>query len=143
MKTMRLSSPPVQTTTLHDLLDQLLRSFRPTATKNGCQLLNDVTESITIHTDEQVLSSIIGDVLHTVISNAKDSNIRISAKVYSNIIVLHVKDQSSFNNYAVSAGLQKLQPLAEKIGGYLDITSYRLKETTIAFSFLNLEEVIL
>jgi hypothetical protein len=81
---------------------------------NRFQLYNDVADRLLIRTDEQVLSSIISYVLSTVINNAKDSNIRISAKVYSNIIVLHVKDQSSFNNKAVVLVYKSCNPWQKK-----------------------------
>lgn len=125
---------------LFEMVEKLVKISSFAATKNHSHIINDVPDSLAIKADPVVLASIIGNLLNTVVSHAKDSCIRISAKIYHDIILIHIKDSNSFNSYAVNAGLQMVQPMAEKIGGFLEITSQRHKETTIAFSFLNLRE---
>ncbi|MES1215197.1 MAG: hypothetical protein ABUT20_06765, partial [Bacteroidota bacterium] len=59
-------------------------------------------------------------------------------KVYHDVVLMHVKDNNTSNSYALGSSLSQVQPLVNSIRGFVDITSMRLKETTIAFSFSNL-----
>lgn len=124
---------------LHLIIQHLLGECSPTAGNRSNLLQNHVPEDMEVKGDVKVISSVIKGLLHAVISNAKGSCIRVTAKTYHNVVLLHVKDSSSYNNYAVTAGLQKVQPLAEQVGGFLEITSQRQLETTIAFSFMNVQ----
>jgi hypothetical protein len=85
-----------------------------------------------------MLASVISSLLHTVVTHTENSCIRIAAKEYGDIILVHLKDSSNFNNYAVANDLQQIQALAKKMGGCVSITSRREENTIIAFSFPNI-----
>ncbi len=129
---LRLSVNPV----LQDLMNRLIKTILPVAVRNNTLIVNDVPSGLQINIDENDLAGAISGLLHSVIHNAKESCIRISAnEMYGNTIVLSVKDSNSFNTYGVACSLQNVVPLAQKIGGKLDISNQRQKITTIAFRF--------
>ena len=120
---------------LSHLVKQLAISSTPAALKRGSFIVNDVPGDMNIAADENMLASVVGGMLNTVVNHAENSCIRIDARTHGNIVLVEVKDSSSINSYAVASGIQKFQPMAEKMGGYLCITSQHEKMMTIAFSF--------
>jgi hypothetical protein len=134
VETERLSS----FTTLDKLADRMIESFSPLAAHSRNHFVNDIPEQLYIDTDENILASILSGLLHAVVRNAKESCIRISAKIYSNVILVHIKDYNSINYCPVENSLSDLQFMAEKIGGSVSITSQRHNVATFAFSFPNL-----
>lgn len=122
---------------LSQLVKQLAKSSTPAAVRRGSFIVNDVPGHLDIAADENMLASIVGGMLNTVVNHAENSCIRIDARTHGNLVLVEVKDCSSFNSYAVASGIQQFQPMAEKMGGYLSITRHREKVMTIAFSFPN------
>ena len=106
------------------------------AVRNGSLIVNDVPEKLDVRIDENVMGTIINGLLYAVVSNTKDSCIRVSAKeTYGNMIEVFIKDDNSCHTYAVACNLQEMVPLAEKIGGAINITNQHQNVTTIAFRF--------
>lgn len=143
MKTMEnLNSvvTPVKTV-LQNVIDRLVTTFLPLATRNNSLIINDVSPKLCVSIDENAVAPVIRGLLQSVINNARESCIRISAKeMYGKMVVVSVKDSNSYNTYGVACSLQDVVPLAEKMGGNLDITSEKQKITTIAFRFPLFEE---
>jgi len=125
---------------LQQVVRRLLTIYQPLAVKQNSLFINDVPPALTILTDRTVVSGLLGDLLSMLARCCRNTSIKISAKAYHDIILMHIKDTSTFNSYAISSELQHMQLLSGKIGGYLDLTSQRKKETTIAFSFINRSE---
>jgi hypothetical protein len=123
---------------LRQMATNLIGSVLPAATRNDNFFVNDIPDDLGIDADNQLVASILGGMLSTVAQHAKSSCIRLSAKIYHDVILVHVKDCNSSHNYDVYSGLQGLMPLAEKIGGFVGVSSHRQKVTTVAFSFPNL-----
>ncbi|MEI9908433.1 MAG: hypothetical protein WDO71_01415 [Bacteroidota bacterium] len=106
------------------------------AMRNGSLIVNDVPEKLDVRMDETAVGAIINGLLYAVVSNAKDTCIRVSAKeTYGNMIEVFVKDDNSCHTYAVACNLQEVVPMAEKIGGDINITNEHKNVTTIAFRF--------
>lgn len=121
---------------LQNLINRIIKNLLPVAVRNNSLIVNDISPELNIIGDENAVEPVIYGLLRSVIYNAKESCIRISAKeMYGKTVVVSVKDSNSFNTYAVACSLQNLIPLAQKIGGALDISCYRQKVTTIAFRF--------
>lgn len=126
--------------TLYDLVEDIIKSSLPIALRNHNLIVNEIPEYLPVKTDRNILSSIIYGVVNSVMMHSKNSYIRITAKVYSDIVLVHVKDFNVMLTQGQYYGLQNLHALAKRIGGFIGITSYRHHETTIAFSFPNLEK---
>jgi hypothetical protein len=128
------SNPPV--TTLQNVVDKLINALLPVAARNKSSIVNDIPADLSIRGDGNTIVSVISGLLRSVINNARESCIRISAKeMYGRMVTVSVKDSNSFDTYAVACGLQDVVALAKKIGGDLDITNPQQKVTTIAFNF--------
>jgi hypothetical protein len=123
--------------TLQQLVGCLMTSFIPVANRNNNHFENDIPDDVYIDTDMELVATVLSGLLGAVTKNAKDSCIRLSAKIYGHVILVHVKDYNSVNYFPVENRLQQLQSLAEKIGGAVGVTSQRHNVTTFAFSFPN------
>ena len=116
---------------LHLMINQLSVSSLPSAMRRQSVVVNDIPSGLCVNTDAHKLAAVLGSLLNT------NSYIRISAKTYGNVALLHIKDNCRLNSPAFACSLVKIQELAERIGGSVGVTSYRNGITTIAFSFVN------
>ncbi|MEI9911053.1 MAG: hypothetical protein WDO71_16085 [Bacteroidota bacterium] len=128
------------TASLHDLVDTLANSLQPAASRNKSLIINDVPVNITAERNEHLLSSVLAGLMNEVITHTESSCIRITAKTFRNVVLLHVKNDGSLNYDSISHNLSAMQTQAEKLDGFIGFTSYRNKITTIAFSFTNIQE---
>ncbi|HTD94975.1 MAG TPA: hypothetical protein VK644_14215 [Chitinophagaceae bacterium] len=128
-----------QASALCELVDKLIKTSSIAATRNRSFIINNVPEGLSVTADENILSTIISVLLQYVVNHARDTCITISAKAYNDVVLMHVKDANGCSNDGISYGVQQVQHLARKMGGFLDVTSYRRRETTIAFTFPNLK----
>jgi signal transduction histidine kinase len=136
MKTMELTNNNSAKTVLQNAVDRLINSLAPVAIRNRSSFVNDIPAKLDIGNDENTVISVISGLLRSVINNSRESCIRISAKeMYGKMVTVSVKDSNSYNTYAVACSLQDVVPLAEKMGGRLDIISEKEKVTTFAFRF--------
>jgi len=125
-------------TGLHELTTQLVNTFIPTASLNKSFFVNDIPARLPLETNQQMLASVLSGLLSAIVTHAKESCIRLSAKIYGNVVLVQVKDSASSNTYAVENEVRKLQPIAEKVFGSVSVTSQRKNLTTISFGFVNL-----
>lgn len=126
--------------TLKQLVKKLVANYQPVAVSQNSFFINEVPEHLLLYADKQVLATLLGSLFYITARCGKNTCIKISAKRYHDVLLLHVIDTSTHNSYSILSELQHLQILAEKIGGFLDITSRRNKQTTISFSFMNRKE---
>jgi nitrate/nitrite-specific signal transduction histidine kinase len=123
---------------LHLMINQLSVSTLPTAIRRENVVVNDIPAALYVHTDAHKLAAVIGSLLNTVIGHSKNSYIRVSAKSYGDVTLVHIKDNGRLNSPAFAGSLIEIQQLAERIGGSVSVTSYRNDVTTVALSFVNL-----
>jgi hypothetical protein len=123
---------------LQQLTSGLINSFTIPALRNRNLLVNNITEDLLIDSNAQVVASILSGVLSAVVSHSKNSSISLSAKLYGDVVLIHIKDYNNAIGYTIDGGWQRVQALAVKIGGFINITNQRQNVTTIAFSFPNL-----
>lgn len=121
---------------LYQLVDNNVKNYLSVARRNSNSFINNVSDKLRINANESVLNSVIGGVLNAVVTHVRESHIQISAKeLYGKMIEVNIKDDNCYNTYAVALSLQDIVPLAEKIGGRIDITNQRQKITTVSFRF--------
>lgn len=123
---------------LHQLTDGLVNGFLPEAANNNNVFINDIPDQLHVATDQHMLTSVLSGLLSAVVSYTRNSDIRVSARIYGNVILVQLKESTSFNANAVESEVRKLQPLAEKMRGSVCVTSQRKNITTITFGFPNL-----
>jgi hypothetical protein len=72
-----------------------------------------------------------------IITVTRKSHINISAKEYTNLVLIHFKEDNIENISPICNELKLISPEAEQLGGVLDITTHLDKLATIAFTFIN------
>jgi hypothetical protein len=122
---------------LHHLVDKLVISLLPGATVSGSFIINDICRQLRVNTDPQVLASVLGSVLYHSILFSGDDCLRISAKSFGLVTLVHIRNSHSENEKLIAESLSQIRPLAEKLGGCIQISNNRTKGTTIVFTFLN------
>ena len=122
---------------LHHLVDEIIRDFSSEQFIGRSQIANKVSTGLFICTTEEgVLFSVISGMLHAFLSNTTEGEIEVSAReLAGNTMKVRVRDANCYNTYAVACSLQRIVPMAESIGGFLNIVNQRQKITTIEFSF--------
>src|SRR5688500_19940374 len=133
-----ITSKILQYCWLHEVVDQLVTSFTAKAISNKNLFVNEIPGHLQLVRDPQVIASVLGGLLSTIVSYAKDSCIQLSAKMYGNVILVRVKNSGGFNIKGIENQVQTLLPLAERMRGSIGFTSQRNNITTICFGFSNL-----
>lgn len=135
-ETLDLFSP----TSLHHLINRISGSLSPATQRNKIVIINNVPDDICSNINENLVASVLSRLMNVIVMHTENSCIRISGKVFGNIVLLHIKDDGCLSYDSISHQLTEIQAQAEKIGGFVGFTSFRNKLTTIAFSFINYEE---
>ncbi|HKO79512.1 MAG TPA: hypothetical protein VJU78_03915 [Chitinophagaceae bacterium] len=120
---------------LNDVVDCLINSLMPKAYSNKSFFVNDIPDHFQLEKELPVITSVLGGLLSTVISNVKDSCIRLSAKLYGNIVLVDVKNSNGFNPHALRGKFQQLQALAEKNKGTITFATHQQSITSVTFGF--------
>jgi signal transduction histidine kinase len=122
---------------LHLMVSRVSASSLSAATKKNSFIINDIPVDLHVNTDEHMLATIFGSLLNTVITHTQDCCIRISARLYGKVVLIHIKESSRIQAPAFAGNIRQLQQLAEKRGGTISISSESNEATTIVFSFAN------
>src|SRR5262245_11985133 len=121
-------------TSLHQVADDLIKTYQPIATRNKTSFINNIPAKLVIDDNVYQVVSVLNGMLEDMANNATESNLYIFAKeVYGEMVEVYIKDENCFNAYALALGLQNVVRLAQKAGGQLYITNQRKKITTITF----------
>jgi hypothetical protein len=124
-------------TLLSALIGKLIRTYQPVAVQRNSTFLDEVPKNILLQADEKKIAAFLGSAFYLTARCSKDTCIKISAGEFSDILWIQIKDSNTFNSYALLSKMQHLQKLARTMGGSLDVTRIRSKETTIIFSIAN------
>ena len=125
---------------LHQLVDQVTQNLMPRIVEQKSLMVNDLHKEMLVTTNEEILTTVLRNLLNTIVTHSQNNCIRISAKIFGNIVLLHVKDSDNRHEEAIAGSLIQVAPLAEKIGGCITLNNYTAKGTTVAFSFYNNEQ---
>ena len=126
---------------LQTLVSHLVAGIVPIAVRGRNFLVNDIPPGLLLHADTAMVTDVLNNLFTSIIPYVENSCIRITAKVYGNVILVQLRDHTGINSYFIEQHLTECQPIAEKIGGYVGITSQRDNERTIVFSFPNIAAV--
>jgi hypothetical protein len=121
---------------LHGMVSRVSASSLSSATRKNSFIINDIPADLKAHTDENMLATVFGSLLNTVITHTENCCIRISAKLYGRVVLLQLKETNRLNTHAL-ANLRQVQQLAQKIGGTVSISNNCTEASTIVFSFVN------
>jgi hypothetical protein len=122
---------------LHQMVNQLTIRSLPETIKNDNVIHNHVPAEIRVGTDAHKLAAVIDCLLRTVVNHTRNTALTVSIKSFSNVILLYVKGNTTFDHPELEKKLVAVHQLAESIGGTVGITSFRNNISTIALSFIN------
>ena len=124
---------------LHLMVNRISLSTMPTATRKRNLLVNEVPIELAVNTDSQKLAAVLGTLIQSVLGQTTDACIRVSAKEFSNVTLVHIHDNRRLEGHRFSTYLGEAQEMARKIGGTVFVNNCRDGSTTIALSILNQE----
>lgn len=128
----------IQISNLNDVVDRVVKTLLPKASENKSFFVNDIPDHFQVGKDVHVIASVLGGLLSTVVSYAKDSCIWLSAKLYGNVVLVHVKNSNGFKCNAIENQLQQLQRIAGKSRATVGFTRHDSNITSVTFGFTNL-----
>lgn len=127
---------------LGEFVEKLIAGLQPAASQQNNFFVNEVLPGIVVTTNENLLAAVITDLLIIVINRNKNSSIRISAKNFSNIVLLHINEQYSKTTKKPLSDFNNLQPLAAKLGGCITVSGQEESSDTLALSFLDFVHLV-
>lgn len=143
-KTDSLSSArlhPVKNTdrglSLQQLVNQLLATSMPTAFHSKTLVINEVSRGMELSKDRAGIAPVIRDLLSTVIVNARNGQIHISADRFRDITTLYVQERNNYNGYALGYSIRTLEQEAAVHGANISINGEQQRVVTVAISFPN------
>lgn len=126
---------------LHTMVATCMQDCTNMGLLKGPRVQNEIPDDLLIYNNPCMVGNIIRQVLKSILQHSEHHQIRITAKTYSDVILLHFRDADGLDENSIRPSLNNMQDMVEELGGFLDITSHRPSETTIAFSFPNLPEI--
>lgn len=123
---------------LHSLVNQVVVDILPLAAKRRSLIINDVQRDLVVNVDEQQLAILLKDLLCDTISNTENDCIRIMAKSFTSLVLMHVRTNDFRCEEAIANNLKQFDGIAEKLGGCLSVTKNKLYGGSISFTFVNL-----
>jgi hypothetical protein len=122
---------------LQKLINQFLAYSLTTAFHNKSLVVNSVSSAIELSKDRAVIGSVIRDLLATVVSNARNGDICISADRFRDTITLQIQDRNNYNGYALAYSVRAMEAQAAEAGASIDIDGEQKRVITISLSFPN------
>ncbi len=123
------------------LVNRLVSSLPGTFVNNKISIVNDVPRNLQMIADENKVTPVICELLTTVVANARNSEIHISAERYRDIMILNIQDRNNNNGYALDFSIMSIKQQANEIGGSLSIEGKQQRVATVSFSFPNHSDI--
>lgn len=122
---------------LHDLVSELtvVNTLKLAANRNI--MVNEVETDITLHSELRRVKELLGKIISLLSLELKDSVVRISAKVYTSLVLIHFRESNIDHSSGLLDALMQVVPDAERLGGYLGISSQDNGNMTIVLTILN------
>lgn len=92
---------------LKKLTSSLFEEFLPTAVLHRNLLINDVPDSLYVDKDHALAKPVISGMIQSILSDAENKCIRLSARIFEGIIFLNITDGKGSNHCGVIEGYQE------------------------------------
>ena len=126
---------PCTSISLQLLVNQLVVNLTGTLIQNKIVVENEVSSEFKMLTDLTSVVPVINELLTTVVANARNTCILITAEKFSDVVTLSIQDRNNFNGYALSFSLMAIGQHARFIGGDISIEGAQKRVATVSFSF--------
>lgn len=140
MKTATVHNLPVKDMSLVPLkkvVNALINVKLESVVKKGSFFINEVQGNLPLNANPDVVIRVLDQLLQNVLNETGKGCIRISAKEYSQVLLIHIYDLHEAEYGAENIVSDLIRVEANKIGGYVGITRRQKNQTVIAFSFPN------
>jgi hypothetical protein len=117
------------------LINQLLTPSMPKAFHSKTLVINEVARNIELSRDNAAIAPVVRDLLSTVISNARNGQIYISAERFRDIVTLQIQERNNYNGYALGYSVRTLEQDAAAYGASISINGEQKRVVTISISF--------
>ena len=117
------------------LLNKLVSNLPGTIALNKIVVENEVPSELKMLADQSRVVPVIDELLTTVVANARNTCIHITAEKFSDIVTLSFEDQNNYNGYALSFSLMAIGQHARVVGGNINIQGAQKRVATVSFSF--------
>lgn len=114
------------------LLNNLLSNLPETIALNKIIINNAVSSEFKMPVD---VVAVIDELLTTMVTNARNTRISITAEKFIDIVTLSFEDSNNYNGYALSFSLMAIEQQARFIGGDITIKGAQKRVATVSFSF--------
>jgi len=119
------------------LVNQLLINSMPAAFHSKTLVINEVSRAMELSKDKAGIAAVIRHLLSTVIINARNGQIHISADRFRDITTLYVQERNNYNGYALGYSVRTLEQEAAEHGANISITGEQQRVVTVSISFPN------
>lgn len=131
------NNSPGPTITLERLVHALINVKLESVVRKQSFFINEIQRNVPLMADRSVVTNVLDSLLQNVLSETNSSCIRISAKEYSQVLLIHIYDNHEADHAVKNVISELVRVEAKKIGGYVGITRHQKNQTVIAFSFPN------
>jgi hypothetical protein len=120
---------------LQQILDKLVGQLPGTIAMNKIVVENEVPSGFKMMADQNQVVPVIDEVLTTVMVNARNTSIFITAEKFTDTVTLSFEDRNNYNGYALAFSLMSIGQQARFIGGDINIDGAQKRVATVSFSF--------
>jgi hypothetical protein len=124
-------------TSLQLLVNRLVSNSLEGIVRSKSFVVNEVPPGFFIAADENKVTPVINELLTTVVANARNGHIHITAERFKDTIILQIQDRNNYNGYALEGSIKAIEPKAFMMGGYISIKAIQQLVATISFTFPN------
>jgi hypothetical protein len=121
---------------LRQVVNNLLSDSLSSGGNSKNLIVNEITADICMIADQDKVD-VISELLISVVSNARNGNIHISAEQFRDGVILEIQERNNYNGYALAYRVQSLESQAAMLGGYITMKGKQQLVTTISFGFPN------
>ena len=98
------------------------QSILPTAVSRNSFFVNDIAPDLQVSADQELLASLLSNLLQTAVSQTESDCIRISAYEQQQQVFLQVRENGRCYNADIFKKMEQLIPMAATLGGTVAIT---------------------
>jgi hypothetical protein len=138
MNTQIAHDPKPSSKTIFQLVKIIAANARPSALRHNSFIVNDIPQELIIIADENILATVLSRLIYSLVNDAEDSCIRVTAREYDDIVFVQMKGAHGIDNATIENELQQAQAYAKKMNGNIGLSREDGKVTGIVFSFPNM-----
>ena len=122
---------------LKQLISKVTTTLMPMAGNRCSFFINDVSPDIQLLTDQDILASVVSELLQTALRQTENDCIRISAAIDHELVLLNVHENGYCPSSEMTRRIRLIQPLLASIGGSIVVAGHHREGHDLAFRFLS------